>query len=69
MNIPIQETVEEIEKVDKEEDKTRAPELTLESLKAEKKPAEPTVDEEEEDRRAYNTFFTSACLTSRHSRH
>ena len=52
MNIPIQETVEEIEKVDKEEDKTRAPELTLESLKAEKKPAVPTVDEEEEDRRA-----------------
>ena len=49
MNIPIQETVVEIEKVDKEEG---APELTLASLKAEKKPAEPTVEEEEEDRRA-----------------
>ena len=42
MNIPIQETVVEME-----------PEpLTLESLKKDKKVAEPTVYEEEEDRRA-----------------
>ena len=62
MNIPIQETAGEIEKVEKEE------ELTLESLKKERKPAEPPVDEEEEDCRASH-FFTSACLTLRHSRH
>ena len=51
MNIPIQETAGEIEKVEKEEEDTQEPVLTLESLKKEKKP-EPTVDEEEEDRRA-----------------
>ena len=45
MNVPIQETAGEIEKVEKEE------ELTLESLKKDRKPAEPPV-EEEEDRRA-----------------
>ena len=62
MNIPIQETAGEIAKVEKEEEV-----FTLESLKKDKKPAEPAV-EEEEDRRASH-FFTSACLTLRHSRH
>ena len=64
MNIPIQETAGQVEKVEKEEEdtqevltlesnvRTSCVSSSLESLKKDKKPAEPTVDEEEEDRRA-----------------
>ena len=76
MNIPIQETVVEIEKVDKEEeDNTREPEpeLTLESFKFRDSNVSFGSGDYSGRRgggpQSLTHFFTSACLTLRHSRH